>query len=47
MELQFHHIPSEQTYKITYIYIYIYIYIVQSADMHVSAFYASSVQLGT
>ena len=26
---------------------YIYIYIVQSADMHVSAFYASSVQLGT
>ena len=29
------------------IYIYIYIYIVQSADMHVSAFYASSVQLGT
>ena len=26
---------------------YIYIYIVQSADMRVSAFYASSVQLGT
>ena len=25
----------------------LYIYIVQSADMHVSAFYASSVQLGT
>ena len=24
-----------------------YIYIVQSADMHVSAFYTSSVQLGT
>ena len=30
-----------------YIYIYMYIYIVQSADMHVSAFYTSSVQLGT
>jgi hypothetical protein len=29
------------------IVIYIYIYIVQSADMHVSAFNASSVQLGT
>ena len=28
-------------------HIYIYIYIVQSADMHVSAFYASPVQLGT
>ena len=31
--------------KHTYIYIYKYI-IVQSADMHVLAFYASSVQLG-
>jgi hypothetical protein len=30
----------------TYIYIYIYIHI-QSADIHVSAFYAPSVQLGT
>ena len=30
-----------------YYTIYIHIYIVQSADMHASAFYASSVQLGT
>ena len=36
-----------QTFEHHCIYIYIYIYVVQSAGMHVSAFYASSVQLGT
>ena len=40
-------IISTFIHSFIYIYIYIYIYIVQSADMHVSAFYASSVQLGT